>query len=201
MPKGAAARFTKLERRTRIPTENGRITVERRDGMMRVVVGPVRDAQAWIAGLFLAATMTGAILTAARVVPRGGQNASLSVAGVIIVLLAVVVFALLALDVLWRLFGQEEIVANTTETTVTLRLLAFRQRTSFRTSEIGNIDWGGRKLMWLRGTRRCLVVKVAGRRVEMRSQLSLPEANHLSGEIWPTIQELQRSAKGGGYRG
>ena len=92
-------------------------------------------------------------------------------------------------------------MANTIETTVTLRLLAFRRRTSFRTSEIGNIDWGGRQLMWLRGTRRCLVVDVAGRRVEMRSQLSLPEANHLSSEIWPMIQELQRTAKVESYRG
>lgn len=184
-----------------MPVENPRITVARREGTIRVVVGPIRDTQAWIAGLFIAATVTVAVVTGVSAVQRAAQGSRVSLSGLIIVSIFAAMLALLSLDVLWRLFGHEEIVADPTETTVALRLLAFRRKNSFHTSEIRNVDWSERQMMWLRGTRRSLVVYLAGRRIELRSQLSLPEANHLSREIWPMIRELQRTAKGGGYRG
>lgn len=181
---------------------DSRIRCERHEGMIRVVVRPVRDTHAWVAGLIITIATTVGVVTGVPAVESATHGNGRNLAGMIVVALGFVgMTVLLSRDVLWGLFGHEEVAANASETTITTRLLVFRIRRSLQTLAITNVDWAERPMKWARGSRRRLFVQLGSRRVELRSDLSLPEANYLAKEIWPLIQELQRAVKDGSYRG
>lgn len=180
-----------------------RIKIERGERKFRVVVGSAGGMHAWLLATFLFATTSIGGFTLARacrvgIVGSAGLS-QLLVISLVTVLLGVGIVTI-GYRVVWQLFGSEEIVATPELTTIVSRALVFGRRLTVKTSEIKRVDWTDVPLQWVRGWRRSFFVEMDGSRIELRSQLSLVEANQLRIEIWESIHSLQQRVEERGYR-
>lgn len=179
------------------------IKIERGERKFRVVVGSAGGMHAWLLATFLFATTSIGGFTLARacrvgIVGSAGLS-QLLVISLVTVLLGVGIVTI-GYRVVWQLFGSEEIVATPELTTIASRALVFGRRLTVKTSEIKRVDWTDVPLRWVRGWRRSFFVEVDGSRIELRSHLSLVEANQLRVEIWESIHSLQQRVEERGYR-
>jgi hypothetical protein len=193
----------RARKQVKTSTDNlARIRIERDGEAYRVVVGPVRDAQAWFAavvtlvtggiGLYILVSATGKAIAGPGPGPLVWSRARDATETIAFAFALMAALVLSARDVAWRLFGREEIHARSDRTTVTAVVLGVRRARSFRTAGILRVDWVQQRMKWVRGTRRNLAFDVGEGRIQLRSQLSLGEAEFLARAMRSAVDDLHR---------